>query len=365
MKNKQLNVMIVGDYTWPWYQEACASAMEEIGCNVHRFGWFDDFKSWEEGHTEPFYKSFIHRLQHRFQFGPIIYNVTKRLIRESEREKPDVIWFYNVHLIGNRTLKKLRRSLPETIFLQYSNDDPFSKNGTTFLWRKFLSSIPLFDLHFVYRKHNINNFKSYGVKESYLLRAYFIKDEDFPVPAERIPKKFNCDVVFAGHYENDGRIEMLESICKSGYTLNLFGGGWNRALKQLDKDSPLLKLFPIAPVTGDNYRYAICGAKVAMCFLSTLNNDTYTRRNFQIPAMRTAMLSEHTEDLTSLYKADEEAMFFKNKEEMLSKLEILVNNNNLREAISKAGYKRVYKDGHDVVSRMKMLLDIITIKKRK
>ena len=181
---------------------------------------------------------------------------------------------------------------------------------------------------------------------------------------ERVPKEFNCDVVFAGHYEDDGRIEMLESICKSGYKLNLFGGGWNRALNQLDKDSPLLELYPITPVTGDNYRYAICGAKVAMCFLSTLNNDTYTRRNFQIPAMKTAMLSEYSDDLSNLYKEDEEVMFFKNEEEMLNKLEILVNNNDLRESISRAGYERVYKDGNDVVSRMRMLLDIIMMKRK-
>lgn len=356
--------MIVGDYAWPWYHDACASAMEELGCNVERFGWFDDFKYWEEGHTEPFYKSFLHRLQYRFQFGPVVYNVTRRLIKEAQRKNPDVIWFYNVHLIGKNTLKNLKRSLPKTLFLQYSNDDPFSKNGTTFLWRKFLASIPFFDLHFVYRKHNIEDFKSYGIKESFLLRAYFIKEEDFPVPTENVPKKFNCDVVFAGHYEDDGRVEMLESICEAGYKLNLFGGGWARALKKLDKKSPLLNLYPIAPVTGDEYRYAISGAKVAMCFLSTLNNDTYTRRNFQIPAMKTAMLSQHTMDLISLYEPDKEAMFFKNKEEMLKKLEILVNDKNLRESVSEGGYQRVYADGHDVVSRMEMLLDIIRIKKK-
>lgn len=359
--------MVVGDYAWPWYHEACASAFEENGCDVHRFSWFDDFKYWKEGdtYTEPLYKSFLHRLQYRFQFGPNIYQISSRLIRQSKRIKPDVIWFYNVHLIGRRTLKKLRKDLPDTIFVQYSNDDPFSKKGTTFLWRKFLSSIPLFDIHFVYRMKNVEDFKSYGIEESFLLRAYFIKDEDFPIPAERIPEDFNCDVVFAGHYEDDGRIEMLESICKSGYKLNLFGGGWNRALNKLDKDSPLLALFPIEPVTGDSYRHAICGAKVALCFLSTLNHDTYTRRNFQIPAMKTAMLSEYTKDLSNLYKENEEVMLFRNEEEMLTKLEILVSNSDLRESISRAGYERVYKDGHDVVSRMRMLLDIITMKKEK
>ena len=37
-------ILIVGDYMWDWYQEACAKALELLGCNVNRFGWFEDFR---------------------------------------------------------------------------------------------------------------------------------------------------------------------------------------------------------------------------------------------------------------------------------------------------------------------------------
>ena len=354
-----LKVMIVGDYAWPWYQDACADALELIGCKVYRFGLFKDFKYWIEGHTEPFYLSFWHRLQYRFQFGPVVYNIKKKLIQKSENVQPDVVWFYNVHLIGKRTIKKLRRLLPKTIFVQYSNDDPFSEKGTFFLWRKFLLSIQLFHCHFAYRSSNIADFRAYGVENVHLLRSYFIPECDYPELSESIPEHFKCDVVFAGHYEDDGRIEMLESICQAGFDLNLYGGGWDRALKKLKANSPLLNQYPVAPVTGADYRYAICGAKVAICFLSKLNNDSYTRRNFQIPAMGTAMLSEYTEDLATLYISDKEAMFFKDNDEMLRKLKVLMESVELRKSIAKAGYARVQNDGHDVVSRMAMWLEVI------
>jgi spore maturation protein CgeB len=363
-ESDDLTVMIVGDYAWPWYQEACARAIERNGYKVYRFSWFDDFKYWREGSVEPFYKSFFHRLQYRFQIGPNVYKISKRLVNQSKILKPDIIWFYNVHLLGNSTLKKLRKALPKTKFVQYSNDDPFSKKGTLFLWRKFLSSIRLFDIHFVYRNKNKEDLKLYGIDESFLLRAYFIAEEDYQIPIDEIPKEFLCDVVFAGHYEDDGRIEFLESICQAGYKLNLFGGGWNRALNRLEKDSPLTKLFPIEPATGDNYRHAISGAKVALCFLSTLNHDTYTRRNFQIPAMKTAMLSQYTEDLANLYEEGKEVMLFKDKEDMLYKLELLIKDQDLRRSISQSGYQRVYEDGHEVASRMESFLDIIKKKKK-
>jgi hypothetical protein len=145
---------------------------------------------------------------------------------------------------------------------------------------------------------------------------------------------------------------MLEAVCEAGYKLNLFGGGWDAALPKLRADSLLRSQYPISPATKADYRYAICGAKVALCFLSKLNSDTYTRRNFQIPAMKTAMLSERTDDLATIYEPDVEAMFFSNTDELLAKLRLLVSDSSLRDSIAEAGYRRTYADGHDVKSRM-------------
>jgi hypothetical protein len=212
-------------------------------------------------------------------------------------------------------------------------------------------------MHFVFRHSNFADYHQLGAKSVHLLRAYCIPEDEYPVAVNQIPVQFKCDVVFAGHYENDGRVEMLEAICEAGYTLNLFGGGWDVAFNQLRPDSPLRAKYPVMPATKADYRFAICGAKVALCFLSTLNQDTYTTRSFQIPAMRTAMLSQYTDDLASLYQPDVEAVFFKNKIELLDKLKILLEDDILRNDIAEAGYKKVYSAGHDVKARMKAWLN--------
>lgn len=345
-------IMLVGSYMWSWYQEVCAKALESFGCRVIRFGWFDDFWHWVPNSTEPIYNSFYHKVQCRFHLGPTVSNVNRRLIRIAKQEKPEIIWFYNVQLIAPATIKKLRKQLPDTIFCQFSNDNPFSQDSKFGFWRKYLEGIKYFDMHFSFRHQNIDDYYRYGVKDIALLRAYFIPEEDYPVQKEEVPEQFKCDVVFAGHFEDDGRVEMLEAICNAGFDLRLYGGGWNAALSKLRVSSPLRVQFPISPVTGAEYRYAICGAKVALCFLSTLNQDTYTRRNFQIPAMKIAMLSQHTNDLETLFQSEKEAVFFKNEMELLSKLRLLVDNHELRQSIAESGYKRVYADGHDVYSRM-------------
>lgn len=349
-------VLLVGDYMWHWYQEACAEALVFHGCKVARFGWLEDFFYWTPGRNEPIYKSIFHRLQYRFMFGPTVAKVNKRLVDFAKEINPEIVWFYNVQLISENTVKELKKILPNAIFCQYANDNPFSKTAKFGLWRKFLASIPLFDIHFSYRQSNIAEYQLYGANKVNLLRSYFIPQVDFPESAEKIPEKFKCEVVFAGHFENDGRIEMLEAICNNGFDLKLFGGGWNTALYILNKNSPLRNLYPIEPAVGDNYRYAICGAKVALCFLSTLNCDTYTRRNFQIPAMKTVMLSQYTDDLASLFLPDKEAVFFKDTKELLEKLKLLLTTPQLRIEIAEAGYKRVYADGHEISARMEVWL---------
>lgn len=350
-------ILLVGDYMWPFYHDACADALEYHGCAVKRFGWLTDFHTWVEGHSEPKFISFWHRIQYGSRLGPIVFKVNQRLINIAVEFQPKIIWLHTAHLISPRTIKYLRTVLPKTIFVLYTHDNPFSHAAKKRVWRNFRKSIPLFDIHVAHRENDFIGYKKYKVEPQFLMRSYFIPETENPIPREQIPARFICDVVFAGHYENDGRVEMLESICEAGYTLNLFGGGWTAALSHLRPDSPLRAKYPVMPATKVDYQYAICGAKVALCFLSTLNQDTYTTRSFQIPAMKVVMLSQYTDDLASLYQPDVEAVFFKSKSEMLHQLKFLLENEQRRNSIAEAGYKKAYSAGYDVKSRMKFWLD--------
>lgn len=353
-------VLVVGDWQWPWYQEACAGALESLGCEVVRFGWNERFKRWVPGRSEPVFRSWWCRMQARLQSGPIIWRLRRDLLALARREPPETVFFYNVQLIDRATVRALKRAAPRAVLCQYANDNPFSPRAVPGLWRNFLRSIPEFHVHFVYRQSNAEHFRQRGASEVHLLRSYFIPGDDFPTPAAERLSRFECDVVFAGHYEDDGRTAVLESIMRAGYRLKVFGGGWSGALPQLAADSPLRTLYPIAPVTGPEYRQAICGAKAALCFLSTINCDTYTRRSFQIPAMRVAMLSQRTPDLAALFEEDREACFFSSTDEMLRQLQRLVTDDYHRATVADGGYTRVWRDEHHVAGRMKQFLAVVS-----
>ncbi len=351
-----MRILVAGEWRWPWYQEAFADALGSLGHEACPFGWAELFYDGLGGDREPHFKNIVSRLQNRLLLGPLVSRLNRRLVNAVDRLRPDIVLLYNAHHVLSRTLRKIKRVSPDMVIAQYLNDNPFSDNAAAFLWRHVKRSIPLCDVHFIYRHANAEPIRRHGGKNVYLLRSYFVPHQDFreePGPGD---ERFSCDVVFAGHYEDDGRVEALEKVAASGVKLNLFGGGWQRALRKIAQESPLRRLFPVRPAFGREYRLAISGAKIALCFLSKLNRDTYTRRCFQVPAMGTFLLSEYTPDLAELFTEGEDIEFFRSPQEMLQKIERYQKNDTERELIADNGCRRVHGDGHDVVSRAKRLL---------
>ena len=219
-----------------------------------------------------------------------------------------------------------------------------------------MAGIPVYDLMLAYRHGNLADFTKSGARKVELLRSWFVPGRNYPLvmnDSDRYQRA--TDVVFIGHYENDQRLSCLEAIAASGFSLRIYGPGyeWDPILK----NSQLLdKQMPVKLIWGTDYNYELCSAKIALCFLSKLNRDTYTRRCFEIPACRTLLMSEYTDDLASLFREDEEAIFFRNASELVEKIAYLLKNPDLIEKISDAGYRRVIKDGHDIDSRMTGLI---------
>jgi hypothetical protein len=353
--NRPKRFLVVGEGIWHWYMGAASDALRQLGYEVHEFHWADTFKTKNEREVEPVNRSTWHRVEERVGFGPIVYRLNSELLRTAAAVDPDYIFFYNVRLIHPRTVRALKRQLPQAVFGQYANDNPFSERASVGYWHNFTRSVPLFDLHFAYRLDNLDDYRRHGARNVHLLRAYYLPEVDRPIPAEDLSESDHSDVLFAGHFEPDGRLQALTEIVEAGVHLRLHGGGWAPILESLPAGHRLRSQLPAKPVVGDDYRKAIAGAKVALCFLSTMNKDTYTRRNFEIPAIGTAVLSQYSEDLAQLFRESEEIAFFRSPQDVSTEALALLSDDERRTRVAQGGHERVLADGHDVVSRMALV----------
>jgi hypothetical protein len=193
-----------------------------------------------------------------------------------------------------------------------------------------------------------------GAARAVLLPPWFVPavDRPYALSPEEIGR-YGCDVVFIGHYEDDGRRDLLEAVAQAGRHVRLFGTGWD--------DVPLSPALrgagPIEAVRGEDYRKALCAAKIALVFLSKLNADCYTRRNFEIPATGTFMLSEYTPELAHLFEPGRHADYFTDRNDLLAKVDAYLRDDGRRVAVARAGRSRVVEAGHDIVSRARLVAD--------
>lgn len=342
------------------YDGAIANAFIDLGHQVKRFTWRHYFYNYQykkefKIKTAPskfdFIKSIYYRVQNKFLIGPALYKINNDLVQTAEDFNPELIFIYRGTHVFKRTIKKIKNASGSKVF-GYNNDDPFSEVYPSYFWRFFLESIPEYDHLFCYRHKNIIDLDRIGFNKTSLLRSYYLKNNNYPIAKDNL-----SDVVFIGHFEDDGRDKSIKSLIENGFKVELYGPHWDK--------SELYSYFVnylgryIEPVFGDSYNEVINDAKIALVFYSKRNHDTYTRRCFEIPATSKLMLAEYTKDMDdNLFKEGVDADYFRDDVELVSKVSFYLNNKNDYDRVSTSGCKRLFRDGHEVVDRAKEILRV-------
>lgn len=346
MRNKLINrILFVGDTTWPMYVRAFFDAALRIG-NIVPFVY--DYGIMNSSETN---ESVLRRIQYKYSIGPNVWFVNRGLLSEIEKKNIDCVFLYSARIISWKTVKKIKKK-GCTVCI-YCNDNPFSKYYSNRFWKNIRRSVKYSDITYSYRSSDIYEYKAIGAKNVKLLRSYYIEDRNYKIP-ENIIEKNNINsiprVIFLGHWENDDRGEYIEALIENNVEIGLQNSDRWRAFSE-GKDNIILIDEYI-----DKYNEIINIADIAIVFLSKINRDTYTRRCFEIPAAGTLMIAEYTSDLASMFIENEEAVFFRNKDDFVYKIKYYLEHNIEREQIAERGMKRVVEDGHDSVGRVCQIL---------
>jgi spore maturation protein CgeB len=348
--NAALRILIAGEGRSPIHEGAWQRGLEAAGCAVERFDWMPRFRSLSR------LRSLYLRVQNHLLLGPTILALNADLVARVLASSPDVLLLYRPTHILPSSLRLIREKTPATLVVSYNNDDPFSAKAPAHLWRHYLAGVPLTDIVLAYREKNLAELRAAGARRVHLMRSYYLPDVHRPVElTESDRRRYEADVTFVGHYERDGRIDFLAAVAEAFPRFRLFGPDWERA-----PDHPALRrLRPTQALPHAEYVKAIQCAKIALVFFSGLNNDTYTRRVFEIPAIGTFMLSQRTVDMENLFRPGIEAAYFASPDELVTQARRYLADDKEREKISAAGIARVRESGHDVFSRMRELSSLL------
>lgn len=338
-------ILLLGDYISQIHEIPISDALSKKGHLVRHFKISD--------YRYSIYFNKLYNLQIKLGFGPLVYKINKQLLREIENNNYHVLFLYRPLLIYPKTLKKIKKTC---LVFCYNNDDPFSKKYSKWMWKNYINGLKFCDHIFYYREKNENDYVKRGFTNISLLRSYYIKTLNYKI--ENISdNNFKADVCFIGHYENDGRDLLLKKIIDTGIDIKIFGPNWEKS-SYYNYFCNYLG-YKIVALDSESYNLALNSVKIALVFLSTLNNDTYTRRCFEIPAAGPLMISQYSDDLNNLFTDGVEAVYFKTSDELMIKIQYFLENESERLQIAMNGRKRLIYDSHEVSNRVDYIINKI------
>lgn len=327
MKYSNEKILIVGSFNknMAFHTTALKDGFSRIGCNVIEFNW-DNYAS--KNHV-------LQKIEEHFLIGSKLQKCNAALYKKCVEEKIDFVFIYRGTHIFSSTIVKLKQH--GSIVFEFNNDNPFGELNNNFFWRHYKKNCVNCDLVYAFRDSDIDRYKALGVKKCKLLFPYYIKDRTFPIERSKIPLQYLCDIVFIGHFEDDGRDRYLYKLIENNINVKIYGDeNW--------KNSKYYDIFKtrcgeIRTAVKD-YNLALNGAKIGISFLSKWNKDTHTRRSFEIPSTQRIMLSEYTDVLNSIFKEGEQAVYFRDEDEFIEKAIYYLSNDLERERIACNGAKK-------------------------
>lgn len=335
-----MKIMIVGSFRHEMYAPAFSNGFRQLGHDVIDID-YDSYCFRCKG----FIPSLLNRIQNRYHYGFKMWKYNRDIISMVEKERPDFVFLYRCYHIYTSTMKAIRR---ETVVMSYNNDDPFSGIPSKAYYRYHIENARYCNLNYVYRARNIQDYTLIGIENTKVLLPYYLSRQNKPVECKK-----DIPIAFLGHFENDGRDKLILGLKEAGVPVVVYGDAkW--------KEAPLYEEIKdvVSPdKRGKEYNLTINRCQICLVFFSKLNHDTYTRRCFEIPAAKTVMLCEYTDDMNRLFPEGECAAYFRNLEELVEKAKELLNNETFRNDIAQKAYVRLQRLGGSEIDRCKQIIE--------
>ena len=277
----------------------------------------------------PFWRSFGFRLKR----GPIIAAINNYILSQLEGDY-DLIWVDKAVFVTEGTTAVLRKCTK--LLVHYTPDTAFITNAS----KHFERSLGYYDYAMTTKSFEINAYKPLIPSEKLILVPQGF-DKNIHHSSLDFEDKETA-IAFIGLCEPSREV-IIRSFLNAGLKVYLAGKGWNRFANK--HESTLLN-FLGEGLFGASYAHTIARCKFAWGAVSKRFPELHTTRTFEIPACGTALLTETNDEISSFFK-DDEVIFYRDKDELLLKINYYLQHNDALKQLTYKGRSRVINDGYD------------------
>lgn len=330
---KRYKILVVGNFNWEIYEQALIEGFLHLGHIVSKY--IIESLSFKTKLLSP----------------SILMNINKDFFSFVKSERPDIIFLYRNNELTRSTIKKIHDIQPGIFIISYNNDNTFVQLHRFIKYWNFHRLLKVVNLSYVYRESNIDTAYRLGAKKVKILMPHYFSRIHLNSHIN-FDSKIH-DVVFVGHVENDGRIEVVDYLIKNGIKLKIFGPGW----QHVGVKNKWPEGFVNGPVYGEDYYAVVSKSFISLCFISKSVKDVYTRRVFEIPAMGSLLATHKTDYIMRNFVDGKNAVIYNSKEELYTKIIDLLRSPQKIKEITLEGYRKVVSGGFSEVDRAKQIIE--------
>jgi hypothetical protein len=337
-----MKIVIVGESVYGGWADTFLRAFNRVGVGVVVY---DDRKVFNKKIPLA-----TNRYMYRLFWKPMALVMQKRFKKDMESLSPDLVLIFKGFLWSPNTLKKLKKTLPRTLFFNFNSDNPENTwhHGNSSSWIR--SSIPLYDCYLIWSKQIVERLKDLGAINPKYLACGYDKDLHYPVKLESQELKlFGSDLSFVGSWDEE-REEWISNLLD--YDIKIWGNSWEKA------SSKIQARWQRKEMVGEDFSRVCAASKINLNFLRKQNLDSHNMRTFEIPACAGFMMSRRSSEQQGFFEEGKEADYFSTPEELKKKIDFYLKNESLRKKIAGAGYEKLLKSKYSYDDRAEEILAI-------
>lgn len=312
------------------YASSFYKAMQNLGFTVEKFNYKNSiFK------TSIFNKIFGNKIINKL--------LNYSLLRTVKYFNPDLIFMLKADNISCQTLRNIKKYNQNIKIINFYPDNPFTFwNGNSN--ENILLSLPVYDLFLIWSHQLIPILYSAGAKRV----EYFPFGFDQPIFSQEIQFsgsdqiKHQSDACFVGSWDPEREAWLTQLMYKMP-TLNLaiWGNRWDENLPQ---NSILKTYLKGCAIYGIDMMKAFRLSKIVLNFIRKQNLDAHNMRTIEVATCKSFLLTERTKEQAELlFKEGISIECFETIDEMASKMDFYLSNNEARDKITQTGYVNAQK----------------------
>lgn len=265
------------------------------------------------------------------------------------KEKPDLLFIVKGDFVFPKTLAKIKKIVSCPI-VGYVWDEPFythNSNIDDYRRSNFKNGLPWYDYIFVFDTFYIDEIKKQGAKSvKYLPLATNPNRCKEANVTDQERRDYGYDVCFIGlPFEN--RVDMFE--CLRDYNLGVFGDHWIKYFTCRGQKTPSYYKGRASGVTANKIYLS---SKIVLNIHHPQSIEGLNTRTFDVPACGAFEIVDYKKNIERHFEIDKEIVTFSNTDELKSKIDFYLKNDDLRKDIIVRGKQRILNE-HTWVHRMK------------